>query len=333
MKPTEYIPYLDVLRFIAILFIIAQHTSAMYLSTLGLCQGDAGYYVYSFFENTPSVYLFILISGSLLLAPEREISYPVIFKKYCWRIIQVLLIFGLPMCFLEQYTVPNLTLGQKIGNSIINLITGNCWTHMWYLYMLLGLYILTPLFKVFINHSSQKDLLYLIGGLFVMSFGLYTLSYWFPGKFLSYVKYPIYLCLYPMGYYLHKYGQFTRSQLWIPIVGVLCSVAFLLIKGRIGWYVPNKCDIMDVAWVISVFVLVKMLPIKNSCWKTIGKCCFGIYLIHPVFLNVLFKVVHIEQYDWSLPCVKLFCIEVAIFLLCFGIVKLLRKCTCFAKIM
>lgn len=149
-----------------------------------------------------AVPLFVLISGSLLLNPAKEISWQMILQKYIFRIIRVLLLFGFFMCLAEVY------MGQKADDgvikviviSIVNLITGNCWTHMWYLYTLIGLYALTPLFKFYINNASRSYFHYLIAVLTVMCVILPFLQKIEPLNVNSWMLLSQFLFIYPCGY-------------------------------------------------------------------------------------------------------------------------------------
>lgn len=76
------------------------------------------------------------------------------------RIVSALVIFGLPMCLIETYFSKQ---GGGEINSIIHFATGHSWAHMWYLYMLIGLYLITPVIKPFVVKASNKDWLAALG--------------------------------------------------------------------------------------------------------------------------------------------------------------------------
>ena len=39
---------------------------------------------------------------------------------------------------------------------------GPPWYHLWYLYMLIGLYLLTPIYRIFVKNAEEKDIRYLL---------------------------------------------------------------------------------------------------------------------------------------------------------------------------
>lgn len=47
------------------------------------------------------------------------------------------------------------------------MLTGNTWAHMWYIYCLLGLYVLLPMYKIFADYASDEQLKYILAILFL----------------------------------------------------------------------------------------------------------------------------------------------------------------------
>ena len=64
------------------------------------------------------------------------------------------------MCLIETYFSKQ---GGGEINSSIHFATGHSWAHMWYLYMLIGLYLITPVIKPFVVKASNKDWLAALG--------------------------------------------------------------------------------------------------------------------------------------------------------------------------
>ncbi len=93
--------------------------------------------------------IFVMISGALFLSPGKSVTFDKVIKKYVKRIVYALVVFAFPMCTAE-------TLFTQSGGlicSITNWITGKSWDYMSYLYMLIGLYLLTPIIKFYANHQ------------------------------------------------------------------------------------------------------------------------------------------------------------------------------------
>ena len=97
--------------------------------------------------------------GALLLSPERDTSYKAIFKKYLRRIFWALLIFALPMTLSESFLENR---GESILYTLYDGVTdwlrGHSWAHLWYLYMLIGIYLITPIIKPFAVAANDREI-------------------------------------------------------------------------------------------------------------------------------------------------------------------------------
>src|SRR5699024_727254 len=104
--------------------------------------------------------VFVMISGRFFLDPQRKISIYKIFDKYLKRLIVAFAFWS--AIYQVFYAVKNYAFGE---NTLINL-NGYIYEfflgayHMWYLYMLAGLYLLTPLIRKFT--AEKKALIYAI---------------------------------------------------------------------------------------------------------------------------------------------------------------------------
>lgn len=76
--------YIDCLRVFATFLVIMIHTSSMFISSQGLTISDDSFFLYNFMHVFCSfaVAVFIMITGALLLDPQKEISYERIFHRY-----------------------------------------------------------------------------------------------------------------------------------------------------------------------------------------------------------------------------------------------------------
>ena len=86
--------------------------------------------------------IFMMITGYLLLQ-KKELEYKTIWK-YFKRIAIVLLLFGFVFSLMEVYFVSHAISLQGVMTAFVNVIEGHTWDHMWYLYILLGVYLFLP---------------------------------------------------------------------------------------------------------------------------------------------------------------------------------------------
>jgi surface polysaccharide O-acyltransferase-like enzyme len=103
--------------------------------------------------------LFVMLSGALLLQPSKaDEPLKVFFKKRLNRI-------GIPFLFwgVAYFAWQFLVNGEALtANSIVQgVLTGPDY-QFWFLYLLLGLYLVTPVLRVLLKHADWKLLRYLI---------------------------------------------------------------------------------------------------------------------------------------------------------------------------
>ncbi len=160
------IAYINELRVIATLCVVLIHSIIIDENTL--LHSEIA--TLMFYKNVLwcVVPLFVMISGALFLNPSKETSYKAM-GKYVRRIFLALVVFGLPMCFMELLYGGEKVSAVLIFDTLTNWVTGHSWGHMWYLYMLLGLYLVTPIIKPFVVEASDTELKISLGLLFVLS--------------------------------------------------------------------------------------------------------------------------------------------------------------------
>ncbi|MBR5115876.1 MAG: acyltransferase [Lachnospiraceae bacterium] len=151
---------ISLLRVIAALGIVLLHTAnvseILYREDITRAQdGFAMGIVYCMMWAVPC---FLMVSGSLLLDPAREITWEKILKKYVKRIGLALLI-----CCILFRLFDILMNGEGfsvlfLADAVYELFTGTSWAHLWYLYLLIGLYLLLPFYRMITEHASDRDL-------------------------------------------------------------------------------------------------------------------------------------------------------------------------------
>jgi surface polysaccharide O-acyltransferase-like enzyme len=101
--------------------------------------------------------LFVMLTGALLLAPSKQNEeLGTFFKKRFSRIGLPFIFWGV-IYFIWDFYVENQPATQSF--IIDGILTGPYFT-FWYLYMLVGLYLVTPLLRVLVANASDKMLKY-----------------------------------------------------------------------------------------------------------------------------------------------------------------------------
>lgn len=196
---------------------------------------------------------------------------------------------------------------------------------MWYLYMLIGLYMLTPLVKQFVNLSSRNTVLAIIGVLFVMS-SVFPLMQRYGISLKGWMVLPNnpYILLYMLGFYL-LYMEKGRFKLWHIIAGIVFAISVIVYKLTIGIGHMLYYDPMSILLAVCLFMLFKRLDFNWDIANKLNPYCFGIYLVHTAFLNALSKVLHISPADWFNPWLSIPLLAVTTFMLSFCACYCMRK--------
>jgi surface polysaccharide O-acyltransferase-like enzyme len=179
----ERIEYLDVLRVLSMLSVVFLHTVA---GTLRAGQGNAWHFanVLSSFMST-AVPLFFMISGALLLSSHKTTSLAFTLKTRLPRVLVPFLVWSLLAVFYYFYMFREPG-GAFDWSSAIdrlkNLPAQPVMIHLWFMYALIPLYIVSPLLKRLIDAIGRNLMLYLLGLWIFFSVLLPTLGAFAPGS-------------------------------------------------------------------------------------------------------------------------------------------------------
>jgi surface polysaccharide O-acyltransferase-like enzyme len=251
-----------------------------------------------------------MITGVLFLNPEKNITLEKMVKKYFLRIILAIIIFGIPYSFMEIFTEAHFSFNfVQIGAAILNTMQGKSWDHMWYLYMIAGLYLCIPLIKIFVNNASENVIKYTLVVLFIFTSIIPTVESVLPYKFGIYIPinsvYVFYLLL---GYYIHYSQIIVKNNILITLmmVYVFFTIFMPLNKNFVSWTNGgsliltgyNSPVVVMVAF--AIFCLLRQKNKQNRIIETIAPMCFGIYLIHTLFINFIYKFIRFSPEKYPL---------------------------------
>lgn len=299
--------YIEVLRTIATIAVVFLHINMTLPANYTKYELGVGNYV--FFEScymvvSWAVPIFLMISGYLLLNPERkmDLSKIVIYIK---RMAVVLVIFGTTYAFMELFFQERTFSLYMIAKSFFYMLEGKSWDHLWYLYTLIGLYIITIPLRVIVSRLSKREYEVLLIILIVGTFLIPTINGYLEISLKHLMLIDNSVVYYVMGYYLATTERnFTRLSRVVFPISIACSI----ITNVLGGYYYNSfidTNMMNNSFfralaAMSLFVLIrnsfskhdmghfklKVIELSNK----LKPFSFAIYLIHPVFINVIFKV-------------------------------------------
>lgn len=317
---TERLLYADILRILATFAVIILHVAAGLLYSLPINSFE--WEVANIFDSCVrwAVPVFFMLSGMFFLDPDIEIDNRKIYTKNIIKLVLALCFWGvlyqmyhcILLCFREGMTVSAFL--SELKNSLLKIIFGPAWYHLWFIYSIIGYYMLIPFFRMITKYATRKDLLFLISIIFVIgslipfvneNLRLSILPYKINFSIAEATGYSGYFFL---GYYLKKYDVkkvFRRIfKISLPLMFILAAVMTSRTTKNMGWFYDNfygnMCP-MSFIESIGVFLLVKdLFNWNNEKYKSSGlvlhisKKTFGIYLVHD-FCNILFnKIGHFD---------------------------------------
>lgn len=319
--------FLDVLRVAATCAVVLMHTLTGAVDAVDISQYPTERLVYLVVMDliTWCVPVFILISGYLFLNPDRHITFIQMLKKYCRRIVLALFLFGVPYAVLELILVEKTFRIPMLGQGILMVLQGKSWSHMWYLYLIWVLYLITPALKWLLERVPRACVYGVMAVLFIGSSLLPFLN-----KLLG-LSLPvlpdggIYFFYYICGYLLACSGKTIGERQTVSEVGksvaekktdrVGAVEVILIVVVLIGMVVSRTMGnfSLQMAYNYPFTVLISILAfdVAKRCkrnlgekaaaaWQGVGALSFTIYLVHPVFVNVLYKFLHISLLDFPI---------------------------------
>ena len=297
-ESTEYLNYLRVFAALAVIMLHSLCTPVVFCQD-SYTQTELFWVRLSRNWLNWCVPVFVMITGVLFLNPQKELPLEKLFKKYLSRFAIVILTFGTLYSLMELVFVDRTFSGFQILLAIKNALTANTWDHMWYIYMAIGLYIVIPLIKQIVNNISDKVLYYSIGALFFTSSILpYIATFVTIQNHISMVS--IYIFYLLLGYAFHYKNLRLKNSYSVAIL-LLCALYAALIQTSDFFIQQNDAAMKTMLYdspvmvmaSLAVFSLFKNIKRENRIIKFMGPLTFGIYIIHPVFINFLYKVMHI----------------------------------------
>ena len=264
-----------------------------------------------------AVPVFFMITG-YCLQKKKEVTY-----QYCFshvvKYISVLFTVGLAYALMEEVFTARTINGSVIVQSVLNVISGNLWDHMWFVYNIIGIYLVMPVIHLFLS-KDIKNAATLTALLFVFNIVLPTfMDYFTVGINLPFGGYLFYVCL---GGTIAKLKINPRFSLFVYLLGLISVIwiVFGIENCNFGYNHLTVC-----AMATSIFLTVSQMDTKaNKLISCISQCTWGIYLIHPFFINVAVKVLRIDVLSTNIY-INLFVICGIIFILSSFTTYILRK--------
>lgn len=292
---------LDILRLIAMLAVIWVHVGGMQSNALPVSDSNCQWLIFLKSIMTWEIPIYIMISGRFFLDPDRQMPYSKILKAII-RLTLALVIWN--AVYFVHYLITD-SYGTLNWKGILSQAAIGPY-HFWYLYMIIGLYLITPFLRK-IAEDAQLSKYFL-----VLFFLFAFLSKY--GPWLSFIGGTIeamlssmgmhfvlgYSGYYILGYYLHKFPLSHKYEKLLYISGIMflllgaaantfCSVREGAYTERFTGYTnPNTIVVASAIYTLFIKRLrnVKFSKTATLLISKLSEYSFGIYLIHALILDL-----------------------------------------------
>ncbi len=152
-------PWPDRLRNLATIMVIGIHVAAPIAHGEGHDFNGHWWWAGNFWNSLtrPAVPLFVMLSGYLLLG--KDYPLPDFLKRRFSRVVIPAIFWMLIYCFYNSLANGSPT---SIGEALKSLVTGPVHYHLWFIYLIIGLYLVYPILRPWVKTATNQDYLYFV---------------------------------------------------------------------------------------------------------------------------------------------------------------------------
>lgn len=294
--------YADALRTFSILAMLLFHSTGAYFYS----KTDHNWWFIADILRSASavcVPLFFMLSGMLLLdSSKQQESISTFFKKRFFRIAVPTIGWIIIYLLYKIYVKGNDIAGIEVIKVILQ---GPVYFHLWFLYALIGLYLVTPILRVYTSHATDINLLYFIILWLIITGILPILKDFFDIRIgIRVVVTTGWAGYFIAGYYLNKI-ILTKQQIYYALAvfaACLLSTTYLLDyftftnPSNFANYFMKYRTPNIIIMSFSIFMIIRSLdyekiaqkkPFIMKIIKYLSSTSFAIYLVHILILENL----------------------------------------------
>lgn len=302
----ERLIYLDLIRILCIFLVIVIHVVAPVI-VKSKVELSYNYVTMIIIDSICrcSVPLFVMVSGSLLLGNKKSISY----KKILSKIIKLLISLIIFSFFYN--IVDKLFRGETFGidfmkDSVRFILSGKQSNHLWFIYMIIGLYLIIPILNKVISCIEKKEVIYyfvltiIFSSLIPMGLSFTKFSTYQVFSKFNLGVFNIYIAYFLLGYYLNRINlnknqikKIYVSGLLSLLITIIMTLLFSMRRNVFCGIFFEYSSLNVFVYSIFVFIFLKNYFSKISISEKMRKniievslLTFGVFLIHEFIIDV-----------------------------------------------
>lgn len=294
---------LDLLRIVALFYVACIHVNARLAGYFSVF--SAGWIGMKIWYMSWCVPVFVMISGRFFLDPEKKLTVHRLYMKYIKRIIIAFLVWA---CVYEIFDAVTGKIRLNLFGHITNAISGaGAATHLWFLFMIAGMYIITPFLRKIVISKRLCEY-------FLIVFFIYQLLIYY-GEHLPFIgkiikadfdSAQLYFVLgftayFLFGYYAKKYMVSKKVERTGYIIGI--GAFILAFIGNICVEISGGADtefftryMAPTTFLYSIAVYTLFIKKISKIYysekaiqiiEMLAKYGLGMYLLHYMFVWIL----------------------------------------------
>ncbi len=304
MKEKAHIFYFDYLRILAAFFVVFMHVAS------GPMRGEmtAGWHGLNILTSLSftAVPLFFMMSGYLLLSSEKTADISLLFRRRLPRLVLPLIFWSIVSVIFKLYLDGSLSL-MSFWRHLLSALSEPAWVHLWYMYMLIAFYILSPFLRAMVSSLTKGGHILLFSLCALISLRS-ILAAIFPAEWDRFLQIDIinklelfggHLATFILGYYLGtSKKKVSNLLLALLFTAVLLSIILgtYFISSAKGAYLQDfqrQSAGFEVVLAASLFLLFKQNTKRETPSGILSELCalsLPVYLMHNLILFYINKI-------------------------------------------
>lgn len=295
----ERIWYWDILRIAAVVFLIIRHISTAsfdFVEPLG-----AKWWAFNIYGSLAAwmVPVYLMLSGASFLDPDKNVTVKSIWSRNILRMFISFVVWSV------LYAVYNRISGQDPNTSMVEMIfTGHF--HLWFLPMIMGIYMLLPLFRLASRTVKGTTYVFFISLITSVAFPMMQDLGWAPDAELITGMNNVgfissHVCFFFAGWLFHRVDLNKKQRYILYALGIIATLAVFLGTWRLTLQgnVHNEDMQSDSNLLTGIQGIALFVFVKESCrgkvfsvqqqnaLKFFSSLTFGVYLVHVMFIALL----------------------------------------------
>ena len=337
----NHFQYIDILRVFSMISVVFLHTLA---GSLRANIGSLTWHVSNFLMTImcTAVPIFFMISGAMTLNSKKTASISLTYKNripkifipfLVWSIVALMYFITMQSFLLKNINWPDIIYRLK------NITHTSTTVHLWFMYVLIPMYILSPLLKRAIDALDKNHTRYLLLIWFLFSSLFPTIVALVPEGYKTFFTFNSvyglnfmdgYLGFFILGYFLFKLDKSLSKKLLLFVISVDTLVIYFG-----SWWKTVRLGTFDATFntysrvftlvlSVAIFLLIKEIMRGKSLSKGLAEIVsilsslsFGIYLIHNLLVDLISNKINLyPAYSvqilffsaFAVLCTSMFCI-------------------------